>query len=166
MPAPFEYNSQPLEAVELWLCSPTLGWIDARLKIGQDSLPICFSDSYPFFADTLVWLGALINQCDAGVLDIYDEVESHYLQASYTQTADVLYLEYTRCDAQRVCLYRAAYVSKRALVEAFYWAFSFFNALDFEAEHARGNYEFHFGADQFSGELLKLDLQNLVRFLA
>ncbi|PNU19853.1 hypothetical protein C2E25_10500 [Geothermobacter hydrogeniphilus] len=153
------------ESIALWVGCPDCGWIDARLVIGDDSFFINFSDAYPPFLDLVDWITRITKGEDVGPVWVYDEIRDHFFNVNCTEKENVLRFEYARFYFPGVGVFRKSFVKRTELVSAFYLAFKYLMAIDFEAAEERDDSSVWFHFDDDSDDLVKFDLSEIEAYL-
>lgn len=153
-----------IEQITLHICCPLDGWMNARLKIGEETFPLLFSDVYPPFVNFRDWLFALIQNKPAPAVEVYDEYEHYYFNATSTDNLDNLVFEYLRHAYPGIGVYRKAVVTKRSLIEAFYLALKYLMSIDFEAAEQHFS-RLSFNFDRRADDIICIDLSKIEAYL-
>ncbi|MBK1730906.1 hypothetical protein [Thiococcus pfennigii] len=155
-----------VEPLSWTICCPEFGWIDARLRIGQDVFPITFSDVYPPFLDLVDWITRIAEDQDPDPVWVDDEFRDHFFAVSKTTARDGLLFEYARFLFDGTGLYRKALVNKDDLVREFYLIFKYLMEIDLAGEDEKPEgtaIYFNFGRN--TDEILRFDLSAIESYL-
>ena len=150
-----------IDEFSFFVCCPEYGWMDSRIKIGQDVFAICFSDVYPPFLQFRDWVLKIIKHEKTDPVWVDDEFNEHVFNVKETKRSDLLIFEYTRYSFPGYGLYRKALVYRKKLVTEFYLVLKYLMSIDFKEEGTTVWFNF----DACSDEIINIELSEIESLL-